>query len=438
MFTFLKPRGVMVVDTNRRTMGRIPIHVARELISKKHAHVIQKNPTIIGLRQPGRTAQQDAAKLTNNPLKNIVSIASLFASRGSRIEALNSITFKAVNNRLSVAATNVESSFQGYVETGKNITFTHDKTTNGVCINADHAKRILSSPGEITQIHIKGGDSPGLQVGSFFIEGNSPDQFPDVQPQMKGEKKYSSTIENIAQKLHFVGKAVSMDKYKYVLSGVYFDFARQQLIGSDGCRLHMVSMGEPKEREKDPRGVIVPAKLLRIARFMTGEVKVIEGKDANNEEFQNIIFALNMPGCKDCTATFRAIDGNYPNYEDVIPRGFASKFIVKLKDLLLILSKAQLAVASSEGRTVETKFDNGQLTVLAMYGNKPLYQGIIRGLYTGSPYHCCMNVAYLIDALQTIPGDSIEILLQSKNDEAWVMRGPSGYTAVIMPVGMDK
>jgi len=82
-------------------------------------------------------------------------------------------------------------------------------------------------------------------------------------------------------------------------------------------------------------------------------------------------------------------------------------------------------------------FHDGQLTVSVSHNNKPLYHGIARGSYSGSPYSGLMNVDYLVDAVQTMPGDAVEIVLQKGSNEAWTIRGQSGYTAVIMPIDME-
>ena len=66
------------------------------------------------------------------------------------------------------------------------------------------------------------------------------------------------------------------------------------------------------------------------------------------------------------------------------------------------------------------------------------YRGVVQGQYSGVPYRSVVNDIFLLDAIQTIPGDSIEIMLQSKNDEAWKIRNSSGYTAIIMPIELES
>lgn len=452
MIPFLKPfkkRGVVIVDASKRNLGRVPVQIAHELVNTKHASVIHNRPVIIGLRQAGKIVKADGVKVTGNPLKNIISVASLFAAKSSRIEALNSIMFKIANGRLCIMATNLDSHFTGYVEPGKRYTFAHDKGIDGVCINARHLAKILSCPDENTNIQIRGNETPGIQFGSFFIEGFLPSgQFPDRQIPKKGDRVYPCTIANIANRLNFVGKAVSTNKYRSALCGIYLDLEKLKLVSADGDRLHMVPMDGVSQETKKPgntnenpslKGVIVPLQLLRIGKLLTGNVRIFEGNDPNHGIYQNVIFDVHIPGCMDCTATYRAVEGTYPQYLDVIPKGFASRFISKTKDVIPVLHKALIAnTTDADTKPIIVEFNKGVLRITTKVYERIRFQGIVNGEYSGPPYYGNINGNFLFDAVQTMPGDSIEVLLQGKNDEAWVIRNQSNFTAIVMPIGLES
>ena len=126
----------------------------------------------------------------------------------------------------------------------------------------------------------------------------------------------SFTVTNISEKLNFVGNAISANKYRPSFCVIYFDIARQQLAGADGNRLHTVPMNESGKTQSDKHaveGVIVPASVLKVARLLTGVGRIIEGSDAGQGTYQYVNFALSVPGCDDCTATFRTVDGQFQN-----------------------------------------------------------------------------------------------------------------------------
>lgn len=452
MIPFLKPfkkRGVIIVDASKRNLGRVPVQIAHELVNTKHASVIHNSPVIIGLREAGKIVKADGAKITGNPLKNIISVASLFAAKSSRIEALNSIMFTIANGRLCIMATNLDAHFTGYTEPGKRYTFAHDKGVDGVCINARHLAKILSCPDEHTNIQIRGSGTPGIQFGSFFVEGFLPGgQFPDIQIPKKGDRVYPCTIADITNKLTFVGRAVSTNKYRSALCGLYLDLEKLKLVGADGNRLHMVPMEGVSQETKKPsntnetpsmKGVIVPSPLLRIGKLLTGKVRIYENNDPNRGIYQNVIFDVHLPGCMDCTATYRALEGTYPQYVDVVPKGFASRFIAKAKDVIPVLHKALIAnTTDAASKPITVEFNKGGLRITTKVYERIRFQGIVNGEYSGQPYYGNINGNFLFDAAQTMPGDSIEVLLQGKNDEAWIIRNQSGFTASIMPLGLEN
>ena len=434
-------KSIPVIGTDKQGIGRVPIHVARELIKTNHAEILHNHPSVIGLRHIGNRIASPNRVISTSPLKNLVTTASLFVAKNSRIPALNSIMLQITNNRLYVSATNLDAFFKGCLESDNRHAFSHDKDVSGICINAVQIKKILLCTDETTTTHIKGGDTPSLQIGTFFVEGFSPKEFPWVQFK-EGNKTMSFTVTNIAEKLNFVGNAISANKYRSSLCGIYFDIARRQLAGADGNRLHTVPMNESGKTQSDKHaveGVIVPASVLKVARLLTGVGRIIAGSDAGQGTYQYVNFALSVPGCGDCTATFRTVDGQFPKYEDVIPKEYASRFTTRTQDLLPVLNKALIAnTTDSDSKPILAEFKNGQMIITVNVRGRVTYRGVVQGQYSGVPYRSVVNDIFLLDAIQTIPGDSIEIMLQSKNDEAWKIRNSSGYTAIIMPIELES
>ncbi len=432
-------KTVPIVGTDKQGIGRVPINVGRELVKTNHAEILRNHPAVIGLKHINNKTASSNRVFSASPLKNLIHTASLFASKGSRSAILNSLLFKIVDNKLYVTATDLESHFIGYIAPGSNYSFTHESGINGVCIDARYFGKILSSQNNNLNLHImKGKDNPILRVGEFLIEGGDASGFPDAPFQKRVDKVYQCAVENIEKKLVFISKAISNSKYRAALSGIYFDIARQQFVGSDGNRLHVMAMNES---EKNPNGkhaiegVIVPASVLKIVRLLTGAWWVTEDRNTDQEVYQYINFALNVPGCNNSTATFRTIDGQFPRYEDVIPQEFTSRFTTRTRDLLPVLNKALIAdTTDSDSKPILVEFKNGQMIVTVNVRGRITYRGVVQGQYTGTPYRSTINVIFLLDTVQTMPEDSVEILLQSKGDNAWMIRNGLGHTAVLMPI----
>ncbi len=431
-------KGIPVIGTEKQDLGRIPVRVARELVKTKHADILHNHPSVIGLRHIGNKTVTPGRVVLTNPLKNLIHTASLFASKNSRSAILNSILFKVEGRKLCVVATDMETYFTGYLDPGTNYSFTHDKGMDKICINATHLGKILSSQNNNLSLHIvKGKDNPAMRIGEFLLEGEDESRFPDMQFHKKEGKVYKGTITDIAAKLNFVGQALSKNMYRSSLCGIYFDLKNGQLVGSDGNRLYTVSMSDTVgkvDQNKDDISVIIPAKLLRVSKLLAGNITVVD-----NGEQQYAMFDLNILGCVNCTGVYNAMEGQYPNYREVIPKeGFISKFMVRTKDLMLALRKTQIALGNSDDKTMACEFKNGMLIVSIQRMGRLMYQGVVRGEHHGPSYCGNINVDYLSDAVQTMPGDLIEILLQGKKYEAWTMRNRSDFRAIVMPIGLEN
>ncbi|NUO10414.1 MAG: hypothetical protein HUU08_17445 [Candidatus Brocadia sp.] len=432
---FLLRKSIPVVDKDKQCLGKVPIPVARELIKTKHAEILHNHPSVIGLRHIGNKTVSPGRVVSTSPLKNLIHTASLFASKSSRSAILNSVLFRIEGHTLRATATDLESYFTGYLKPGTNYSFTHDKGISGVCINR-HLDKILSSQNNNLNLHIvKGKDNPAMRIGEFLIDGEDASRFPDMQFHKKEGKVYKGTITDIAKKLGFVGQALSKNMYRSALCGIYFDLKNGQLVGADGNRLHTVSMSDGRvDQNKDDICVILPAKLLQVSKMISGNITVVD-----NGEQQYAMFDLNVPGCVNCTGVYNAIEGQYPNYRDVIPKeGFITKFMARTKDLMLALHKARIAIGNNDDKTLACEFKNGMLIVSIQRMGRLLYQGSVRGEHHGSSYCGYISVDYLSDTVQTMPGDLIEIMLQGKKDEAWTIRNQSGFTAIVMPIGLEN
>lgn len=443
LFKPLFKKGITVVDTGKRNLGHVPVRVAKELVDKKLAIIVHSNPTLIALQHMGKTkTEPNHCAISSNSLKNIVSVASLFCTKNGRIDVLNSVMFKIANDRLFVSSTNLQAYFVGSVASGGKYIFRNDKDITEIYVNAQQLKKILACPDECSNIQLISGETPSLKVGSFVIEGFCPDEkFPDMQKQRSGDKIYPFTITDVWKKLTFIGKAISTNKCRSSLCGIYFDIARQQLACADGNRLHTVPMNESEKTSNSKHaveGVIVPASVLKVARLLTGDGQIIVENDAD----RHVSLALNVPGCGDCRAVYRAIEGTYPKYDDVIPRGFASRFTTRIRDMLPVLNKALIANTASDSdsdsKPVLLEFKHGQMIVTVNVRGRTTYRGVVQGQYNGAPYHGVVNVIFLLDAILTTPNDSVEILLQTKNDEAWMIRNSAGCTAVVMPIELES
>ena len=426
---------VLVVAQDKRRVGKITTAVARELINTRSAKVIHNRPLVLEFtpgKKPGVVSNKPIAQPKINALKNIVDMANKFVSK--RQQHIENILLVIDGSKLYVEATDLGSHFSGHIEAGSKYRFSHDEGISSVCVSPERLRKLLPLTEGIIDIHIqKKEDVLGVRIGEFFLEGESADGFPMVLK----KRGMSFNATNIANKLNFVGLALSTMNTRATLCGIYFDFKNNNLVGSDGSRLHIVPLNEGSKQKKVDAHTIVPPNILTVGRYLNGNIELAEdGKKEN----QHTVFELNVPGCIHCHVTFQSIEGAYPNYPDVVPVGYKNKFITRTDDIIPCLRKVQAHVGN-DYRVALVEFGAETKISAKTYSTTSkdacAYSAIIKGNYTGVPYKELVNPDFLLDCVQALPTGEIEINLADKagNEKGWLIKEQHGFVTVIMPIG---
>src|SRR5580693_3387943 len=167
-------------------------------------------------------------------------------------------------------------------------------------------------PASEIQVDVNGKNAASIRSGqSFFkILGLPEEEFPPL-PKFEDAKVVTIRQKDLRDGLKKTSYAISTDETRYVLNGLLFSFKENKLtlVATDGRRLAMVDieLEIPRSQETD---IIVPTKavaeLQRLVRE-EGEVKLGIGEN-------QIAFELNRT-----LLVSKLIEGNYPNYRQVIP-----------------------------------------------------------------------------------------------------------------------
>jgi len=431
----------MVVNKDRRRVGRVPVGVARELVGTSAAKVIHNKPAILELTpnrrgnacvaskatKTARTAKvakpaKPAAPPKVNAIKNLLDIAGRFTGkRNSRIDILKKVLLRIYHGELCVEATDLEAHFQGRAAPGDKYSLSHDEGVDSVCVDHDRLKKLLplaAITNATSRIHIrKKEDAIGLEVGEFYLEGEGAENFPVTHT----GNNIAYTVPTIGGILDFVGVARSKNA-EYHYRGIHFDMKGGCLVATDMNRLHFAPMMEGVEQ----RGIsaIVPPAVLNITKYLSGDIWFVMDKDGNPA---STMFELNIPGCTGCYAKYANIEGRYPNYADIVPTNYKNKFTARIEDFAVIVKKA-LASYSKDGIR-HARFHFGDETRVETLG----YSAAIKGSYEGTPLAIWVSADYLSDYLRALPPGEIEIHLPDDSNSALLLKGPRGFTSVIMP-----
>lgn len=263
----------------------------------------------------------------------------------------------------------------------------------------------------------------------FNIVGLSADEFPHFPEPDKAEflSLSSQLCKEMIEKTFF---AVSMDESKYNLNGIYcrvLDDNQLRMVATDGHRLSLIDKAvEINANDELGRGVILPRK---------GLLELKKLADDGEGELQLGFMDNNAVICKEQTVVImRLVDGEFPDYERVVPK--SNENIARIAvDPLLHALRRMIILSSEKSRGVKMLFKSGLLEVSSSNPELGDAREELDMSYEGPELSIGFNARYLLDILQVQDQDQICIYLKDQLSPGLIKPGdPDGYLAVVMPM----
>src|SRR5437868_8747216 len=254
-------------------------------------------------------------------------------------------------------------------------------------------------PSSEIQVDVDGKNAASIRSGqSFFkILGLPEDEFPPL-PKFEDAKVVTIRQKDLRDGLRKTSYAISTDETRYVLNGVLFSFKDNKLtlVATDGRRLAMaeIELEFPRSHETD---LIIPTKAVtELQRLLTddGEVKVSMGDG-------QIAFDLNKT-----LLVSKLIEGNYPNYKQVIP-GEAKERIKLEREMFLNSLRRVSLLASDKSHSVKLNFTKNNLDITA---NTPEVGEAKKSLaiaYKGGEFPNDLKPEFLMAAPRALAGGEV-------------------------------
>jgi DNA polymerase-3 subunit beta len=238
-----------------------------------------------------------------------------------------------------------------------------------------------------------------------------------------------SAVKEMVAKTQF---AITGEDTRYFLNGALFVLRPDEmnLVATDGHRLALVSVTrEGKSNNGDENKAILPKKTLgELGRLLT------EGGDGDigYERGENHLFFT----AGDRLLISRMIDGQFPAYERVIPKG-NDKHIEFERDRLTNAVKRVALMSNERSRAVKFQIEKGKVDVTSSSPDLGEARETLPVEYAGSPMQICFNAQYVLDFLSAVATDAVSLELKDEVSQA-VMKPVAAdgydYTYVIMPM----
>ncbi len=283
-------------------------------------------------------------------------------------------------------------------------------------------------------VEISGQNRARITCGGskFEIMGMPSDQFPGL-PTFADQHSYTLQQAELGSMLRKVSYAQSTDENRFILNGVYFNFAdaKLTLVATDGRRLATAGKGL-ESATTNTGSLILPAKTVAALVKMLGDAG--EVRIAFND--RQVSFRVQI-AAKDAALTdqihlvSKVVEGNYPNYRQVIPKETVHRVEIDRELLLACVSRAAI-MTSEKNNSVKLAVTDAKLTVTASSSEYGESQEELAIQYAGPAVQIAFNPAYVLDPLKALADDSV--FFEFKDDMSpGVIRNNEDFLCVVMP-----
>ncbi|MFT5442905.1 MAG: DNA polymerase-3 subunit beta [Myxococcota bacterium] len=328
--------------------------------------------------------------------------------------------------QLQLAATDLEVGIQSSHEA--KVT-----TAGGVTVSAKKLFEIIRAlPDE--DIHLEATANSYLNIkcarSNFTLAGTTTEEYPTL-PSFTPEKTARVQAAVLSVMIERTMYAASVDETRYNLNGVYLEAldepGRIRMVATDGHRLASVDRTLTDDTLNLASGVIIPRKGL-------GELKKLVDEDDANEI--DIAFEGNNGLARKgrVTLVMRLIEGEFPNYSQVLPSKIERTVVLPAEDLSRALRRVAL-LSSERSKAVKLEFTDGKLTISSSNPDLGDASEELDIDFAGDDITIGFNAKYLMDALSTLKAKEVRFGLQNELAPAqFVPTDDEDTLAVVMPM----
>ena len=373
--------------------------------------------------------------ITKETLLEGIQVISASAASRTTLPVLRNFLIETQTDKLKLVRTDLEMATIHYVaaeiEEEGSITVPL-KEFSDIVKNLADDKEINLFSDENNKFHIKSGKS------KFWVIGTPKSEYPAI-PEVKKENSLilePSVFEQMIQKTAF---SASTAETRYILNGLLWNNTPEkfEIVATDGGRLAVATHAAIEQSTEFK--VIIPTKILNeVCRYISiakpdKEVKM-EINVTNSQlgeadkKYNQITFKIN-----DTTFISRLIEGNFPNYNQVIPTKKNVTFELFTKELLAATRRAALC-AGEFGSVVKYKVENNTLQVSSNSQNMD-FSDEIPVEYNQEVFEAAFKPQYIIDVLKTISGDKVVFSFVNGSQPVLIEPvGDNSFKYVIMPM----
>jgi DNA polymerase III subunit beta len=359
-------------------------------------------------------------------INGLQAVQNIVSTR-TTLPILSNVLLRAEGNRLELTATDLDVTISSLVEAGvqrPGATTLPVKRFFGIV-------RELSSPSIELDVDEKQACVITAGPSYYKINGLAAEEFPPL-PRFAEKKRVQIPQEKLRSMLRKTSFAISTDETRFVLNGIFFSLKDHKItmVATDGRRLALVDEEVDIPVESDGEFIVPTKAINELNRLLTTngqvEVKFTENQAA---------FALQDEKGSSVLIISKLIEGNYPNYRQVIPSETKERVALGREELLHALRRAEI-MTSEKSNSVKLSFGKNNLAITANTPEVGEARETIAINYKGRDIAIAFNPGYLMDPLKSLENDEVYLeLIDELSPGVLKINGPFLY--VLMPMRMS-
>jgi len=361
--------------------------------------------------------------VSRDELVQKLSIVSRAVSARTTVLVLGGILLRTENGELSLAATDMELSLRT----------TFDAQVDGEGAVVVPGKMLvelarLLPDDEVVIEHRAEEGVVRVDSGSYSsrLHTYNAEDFPRL-PEVAAVGTFAVDKDALLDTVARVSRSASRDESRPVLTGILarFEAGRLVMAATDSYRLSVKET--PMEGESPELEAIIPARALtEVSRIASAADTLQLGVQENQ-----VVFVAG-----DVTLTTRRIEGQFPNYKQLIPETYEQVVALPRSEVLEVVRR--VGVMAQRNSPIRLRFAEGELTVSAQTQDVGESHESLPVGYVGEPMEIGFNADYLRDGFESVTGDDAQFKLISPLRPAVIQGESDDFTYLVMPIRLPS
>lgn len=363
-------------------------------------------------------------KVKQAELLHAVQNVQSVVEKKNTIQILGNILCEAADGKLSLYGTDLEVGV-------KTVIPAEIESEGKITLSAKHfsdiVKELSSGP-----ISIKKKDNDWVEIVSgksrFNVVSLSAEEYPAL-PSFEDHKYFEAKKESFLDMVNKTSFAISNDATRYLMNGIYLEQLEGNLMRMTGCDGHRLSFTDQEVFLNNPefkKGFIIPKKGI-------GELKKLleEEGDSIRITFDKGYLYANL---NNVYVFIRLIEGEYPDYKQVIPKETDKTVLIKRENLISALRRVSL-LAHEKSKGVKLLFKSNLLVITSSNPDTGEAREELDIDYDGEEVEVGFNAKYLLDCLPVIQSEELEFKFKDRLSPG-LFKGSKqqNHTYIVMPM----